>query len=61
MADSVVRPYKAIVWTSEPDAVGVRREILATSLDDANAQLVAEFGEDCTMTLWNEEDAERPR
>lgn len=61
MANGEPRPYKAIIWTSDPDAVGLRREVFATSLDDAEAQLIAEFGEGCKMSIWNEEDAERPR
>lgn len=56
-----LRLYHAIVWTRDPDSVGVRVELLAESLDDAEAELKTQYGEEIVFTLFNREDAERPR
>lgn len=61
MADVKLRPYKAIVWTIDPEQPGQRREVYAFDLDEARALVEIEFGRDCTVTLWNEEDASKPR
>lgn len=57
----VLRLYQAIVWTRDQDSVGVRVELFAESLDDAEAKLKAQYGEEIVFTLHNREDAERPR
>ncbi len=57
----LLRPYEAIIWGPEPDSVGIRTTYFATDIVDAKKQLVAEFGENCTSSLWNEDDAAKPR
>lgn len=54
-----MRPYKAIVWVR--DEPGERVSLLAESPDQAKQELRARYGEDIVITLWNEEDAARPR
>ena len=56
-----LRQYEAIIWGREPESVGVRTTYFAVDLDDAQKQLVAEHGEHCISSLWNEEDAQKPR
>jgi hypothetical protein len=50
------------VWPSGNDEVsGKRVTLIAEDADSAQAALVAEYGEDAVFTLWNKEDAARPR
>ena len=56
-----LRPYLAIIWGSGPQSVGIRTTYYAVDLVDARKQLVAEYGKDCISTVWNEEDAAKPR
>jgi hypothetical protein len=55
------RPYLAIVWGQDPDKAGERITIFAESLDDAERSLKQKYGENIVFTLYNEEDADRPR
>ena len=59
--EPTLRPYQAIIWGSEPESVGIRTIYFATDIEDAKRQLVAEYGERCISSLWNEEDADKPR
>ena len=59
--ESKVRPYEAIVWTPEPNRPGERVAILASSGDEAVEKLKTMFGTDITYTIYNAEDAVRPR
>lgn len=56
-----LREYSAIVWVG--DAAGQRVTLLAKSLNDARAQIRESYGEgpNITASIWNEEDASRPR
>lgn len=54
-----LKPYKAIIWTG--DEAGERVEILALSLELARENLKAQFGADAKISLWNEEEANKPR
>jgi hypothetical protein len=56
-----LREYKAIVWVGE--AAGQRVTLVAKSLNDARAQIRERYGEDSNViaSIWNEEDARRPR
>lgn len=56
-----LRPYLAFIWEREPESVGIRTTYYAVDSVDARNQLVAEYGENCISTLWNEEDAAKPR
>jgi hypothetical protein len=53
------REYVAIIWIA--DQPGIRLRLLASSLDEAHAMIIAEYGEGHVISLWNEEDAARPR
>ena len=56
-----LREYKAIVWVGE--AAGQRVTRVAKSLNDARAQIRERYGEgpNVIASIWNEEDASRPR
>ena len=56
-----MREYKAIVWAKDPNATGQRVTYEAENLEQAEKLLVQQFGSDVVYTLWNEEDANRPR
>ncbi len=56
-----VRPYKASVWVADPAALGERVELLAESRDAAMTLLGETFGPEATISLWNDEDANRVR
>jgi hypothetical protein len=56
-----LRPYQAIIWSPEPDAIGTRKVYFAVDANDAKKQVVAEYGENFTSCIWNEEDSEKPR
>jgi hypothetical protein len=43
------------------DDRGTIVRVLASSLDDAKKQLELEYGQGSVVSLWNEEDAGRPR
>ena len=58
---SELREYKAIVWAKDPNAKGQRVTYEAENLEQAEKLLVQQFGADAIYTLWNEEDANRPR
>ncbi|KAA1424025.1 hypothetical protein [Nocardioides antri] len=53
------REYVGFVWVG--DEPGVRVRLVAASLDDARAQLIAEYGTGHVISIWNEDDADRPR
>jgi hypothetical protein len=57
-----VKEYKAIVWPRESDDVpGERVSFWAETVEEAAAQLKAQYGEGIVYTLWNDEDAAKPR
>ena len=53
------RLYKAIVWVGEKP--GERVEVFALSLEEAGAIIKDKYGSEAVVSLWNEEDAEKPR
>jgi hypothetical protein len=55
-----VREYKAIVWTDD-ESSGKRLTLLAETLQEASKKLRDEYGPTATISLWNEEDARKPR
>lgn len=59
MAAEKTRTYKAIVWVG--DRPGQRLTLEATDLEQAEKYLREKFGQDIVFTLYNEEDANRPR
>jgi hypothetical protein len=52
--------YKAIVWSGD-ERPGERLTVLAETLEEARQKLVADYGPKATISVWNEEDASRPR
>jgi hypothetical protein len=57
-----VKEYQAIVWlANKSETPGLRVTVVAEDGDRAMAALKAEYGDDATETLWNEDDANRPR
>jgi hypothetical protein len=56
-----VKLYRAIIWERNSDRPGQRVSVLAESLKEAREKLVAEYGEGNIISLYNEEDAARPR
>jgi hypothetical protein len=55
------REYQAIVWTDDPARPGERLTPLASNLEDAKTQIVDKYGSNITCSIWNEEDAAKPR
>lgn len=53
------REYVGLIWIG--DGSGIRLSVLASSIEEAQAQVVAQYGEGHVMTLHNEEDARGPR
>jgi hypothetical protein len=56
-----MRPFKAIVWVGDPTVPGERVELMAESLEAAEALVRERFGPDATISLWNEAGANRVR
>lgn len=56
-----VRPFQAIIWQAAPDSVGIRVTFHAPTLAEAKRILELEHGSDVIYTLWNQNDAEKPR
>ncbi len=56
-----LRPFEAVIWKPDPESLGIRATFLATDLDDAKRQLESEHGAGCVYTLFNEDDAAKPR
>lgn len=54
-----MREYVGMIWIA--DQPGIRLRISATSLDEARELVVAEYGEGHVISLWNEDDASKPR
>jgi hypothetical protein len=59
--DRIVRPYRAMIWTRDPNRPGQRVSVLAENLKEARERLEAEYGEGNVFNLHNEDDAARPR
>ena len=57
--NSELKEYVGYVWMEVQP--GVRLSILAGSPEDAQRVLEAEYGTGHVFSLWNEEDARRPR
>ena len=55
-----MREYKAVVWVDD-ETTGKRITLLAETLDEAQKKLREEFGQKATISLWNDDDANRPR
>lgn len=58
---NAVRPFEAIIWQPSPDSMGLRVTIHAPNPTEAGRILEREHGSDVIYTLWNENDAGKPR
>jgi hypothetical protein len=56
-----LKPYDAIVWGKEPDAIGERVSVFAESAAEAKRKLQAIYGEDKVYYITNTEESSRPR
>jgi hypothetical protein len=51
--------YVGMIWIA--DQPGIRLHLLATSLEEARALVIEQYGEGHVISLWNEEDASGAR
>ncbi|MCU1465617.1 MAG: hypothetical protein JWM72_1545, partial [Actinomycetia bacterium] len=54
-----VKEYVGFIWIG--DAPGIRLSILAESSTDAREQVVQQYGDGHVISIWNEDDARKPR
>ena len=55
----LLREYVGIIWIG--DQPGIRLCVLATSVTEARAFVIEQYGEGHVISLWNEQDAAKPR
>ena len=53
------KEYVGFIWIG--DQPGIRLSVWAPTGEDAWARVEAEYGEGHVISLWNEDDARRPR
>ena len=53
--------YQAIVWRQDPNQPGERTTVFAYNLEDAQRQLKEVYGEGISFSLYDEDEANRPR
>lgn len=58
-ATMATREFRAIVWIG--DEAGKRVTVRAGNSTEAIARLRTEYGDDATISAWNQEDSARPR
>jgi hypothetical protein len=56
-----LRPYEALILSLGPFAAVFRVTVVARSLDDAKERLESEYGHGRVYSVWNEDDANKPR
>ncbi len=59
VSDLPLKEFVGLIWIGENP--GLRLRVVARSLEEARAQVIAEHGESHVISLWNEDDALRPR
>jgi hypothetical protein len=59
--ESNLRPFEALISQEGPLSAAVRVSVFARNLDEAKEKLEAEYGRGRVASLWNEEDAKKPR
>jgi hypothetical protein len=59
--DIELRPYVLIVWLGKFEGPGEREIVFAPDLNDAARQVQERYGDKVVYSLYNEEDANRPR
>jgi len=55
-----MKEYQAVVGTDD-ELPGERITLLAETLEEARQKLAIDYGPNATMSLWNEDDANRLR
>jgi len=58
---NTVKLYHAIICVRDSDSLGRRVQVFAASLGEARKLLEAEYGKGNVFSVYNEEDAARPR
>ena len=53
------REFVGFIWVD--DQPGIRLSVHATSVADARSKVVSEYVEGYIISLWNEEDENKPR
>jgi hypothetical protein len=61
MENAELREYQVIGWTDDPARPRERLTVRALSLDDASKQIKDRYGANIKTSIWNEEDAAKPR
>jgi hypothetical protein len=61
VAEESIRKYQAIVWAGDPNDPGERIVLSAASLEEAREQIDKKYGPNIVVSLWNEDDANKPR
>ena len=61
MGEDRTREYQAIVWAEDPNGPGERIVLSATSLEEAREQIDKKYGPNIVVSLWNEDDSNKPR
>jgi hypothetical protein len=57
--DLPLREYVGLIWIGEQS--GIRLSVWAHTVEEARAQVLADYGEGHVISLWNEDDARKPR
>jgi hypothetical protein len=61
MENEKLREYQVIWWTEDCARPRERLTVQACSLDDASKQIKEKYGTNIKTSIWNEEDAAKPR
>ena len=56
-----IKEYRGIYWEDDSDDIAKRITINATSIEEAVRKLKEKYGENIKFSLYNEEDAQKPR
>ncbi|MEL7296397.1 MAG: hypothetical protein AAGJ86_01980 [Pseudomonadota bacterium] len=55
----VTREFVGFIWIGAKP--GIRLKIYAPTISEARKKVIAEYGEGHQISLWNEDDANKPR
>lgn len=61
MENEKLREYQVIWWTEDCARPLERLTVQACSLGDASKQIKEKYGTNIKTSIWNEEDAAKPR
>lgn len=54
-----MRQFVGFIWIGEDP--GIRLSVQARNVSEAKAMVIAEHGQGHVISLWNEDDANKPR